>query len=315
MEEQMNRPVSQPVRRKLRARTFLVPLLFIGLHWLVINVVATVYMLVYLLISQFSLSPDILEQFSDVEMLTRLMYEQYPIISVLYALVLIPVYLFYLIMRRRRNSLALLTAPPVSIYLWPSIAVIIGAMGLTNLWFMLLTRLAESSAWLDRMLTSYAEESQAFSTDSGYIWLTLGIVIMAPVAEELLFRGIIQGELRQVMPEWLAVVIQALLFAAFHMQPVQITYVIIPGLLLGFAYAWSGSIYIPIIMHIIFNFLGSIVPSLVADQETASMIVSLSEIAFVLVGALALAYMYMRRRRSAAFPVIDSQEVATYDQV
>lgn len=311
MEEQMN----QPVRRKLRARTFLVPLLFIGLHWLVINVVAMIYMLVYLLISQFSLSADILEQFSDVETLTRIMYEQYPIISVLYALILIPVYLFYLAMRRRRDSQSLLTASPASVYLWPSIAVIIGAMGLTNLWFMLLTYLAESNRWLDQLLTDYANESQAFSIDSGYLWLTLGIVIMAPIAEELLFRGIIQGELRRVMPEWLAVVIQAVLFAAFHMQPVQMTYVIIPGLLLGFAYAWSGSIYIPIIMHIIFNFLGSVVPSLVADQETASMIVSLAEIAFILVGALALVYMYMRRRRVAAVPAIQAQEVAIDDQV
>ncbi len=123
------------------------------------------------------------------------------------------------------------------------------------------------------------------------------------------FRGIIQGELRRAMPEWLAVVIQALAFAIFHMQPIQSSYVFLPGLLLGAAYAWSRSLWVPIVMHIFFNLLGSLVPSLIQSDEMLVQIVGLTQMAFIPVAVAAAVYMFLSSRKKK----IQQQEVSAYE--
>jgi membrane protease YdiL (CAAX protease family) len=148
-------------------------------------------------------------------------------------------------------------------------------------------------------MSDYLELSGSLTADTNYIWLAIGIGIAAPVAEDLLFRGIVQGEFRRVMPEWAAVVIQAVLFSAFHMQIVQSSYVLLPGLLLGIAYAWSKSLWIPIAMHILFNLLGSLLPALVQANEGLSSAVVLVEIIFIPIAVVAAVYLHRKTRRAA----------------
>jgi membrane protease YdiL (CAAX protease family) len=111
------------------------------------------------------------------------------------------------------------------------------------------------------------------------------------------------------MPEWLAVVIQALAFAIFHMQPIQSSYVFLPGLLLGAAYAWSRSLWVPIVMHIFFNLLGSLVPSLIQSDEMLVQIVGLTQMAFIPVAVAAAVYMFLSSRKKK----IQQQEVSAYE--
>lgn len=285
-----------PEPRKFRARTILVPILFMAVHWLVINLVALIYMLAYLLIRGDRITMDPGSLLGDSELLNKILVEQFPIISVLYAAALIPVYLVYLYISRQRDKRIMFTQSIRLIHLMPALAMMIGALGLTNLWFSLLHYLADFNSTVSRLLKEYIEQAEAFAPTAGYLWLILGISILAPIAEELLFRGIIQGELRKAMPEWLAIIIQAIVFALFHMQPVQITYVLIPGLLLGIAYAWSKSLWVPILMHILFNFLGSVLPALAAGDEVLGSIIYFSEAAFIAVGILAGVYFFHNRR-------------------
>jgi membrane protease YdiL (CAAX protease family) len=42
------------------------------------------------------------------------------------------------------------------------------------------------------------------------------LVVIAPVAEEVLFRGYLFGKLRKIVPVWLAIVVTSILFAAIH---------------------------------------------------------------------------------------------------
>lgn len=51
-----------------------------------------------------------------------------------------------------------------------------------------------------------------------YVLAFLTLVVIAPLAEELLFRGYLYGKLRQAVPTWLAILIVSLLFGAVHMQ-------------------------------------------------------------------------------------------------
>lgn len=290
--------------RKFGARTILIPLLFMVVHWLAINLAALVYMLIYLFIRGDALIMDPESILGNSDVLNKIMAEQFPIITVLYAAALIPIYLVYLYINRQRDRRSLLVDPTRLKHLFPALAMMVGALGLTNLWFSLLQYLGEFNGTISRLLNEYIEQAEAFAPQAGYFWLIIGVSIMAPVAEELLFRGIIQGELRKAMPEWLAIIIQAIIFALFHMQPIQITYVLIPGILLGIAYAWSRSLWVPVLMHILFNFLGSVLPALADGDEVLGTIIYFAEVAFIVVGILAGIYFFYNRRQKETEEVL-----------
>ncbi len=280
--------------RRFRWRTVLLPLAFLAIHWVAINMVASIYLVVYILLQSGTTNP--LALLGDVEQLNRLLTEHYPLISVFYSGLLIPLYMLYLYLQKRQDPRSVWLERVSASQVFPSLAMAVGALGLINLWFNLLLFLTDYSPLLDRLMNDYMETANAFSPTQGYFWLILGISILTPAAEELLFRGILQGELHKALPDWAAVVIQAVVFAAFHWQPVQVSYVLLPGLLLGFAYAWTRSLWVPILMHMLFNFLGSVLPSLVGEDEVLGQIVGISEMAFILIGTLCLIYLYRNRK-------------------
>jgi uncharacterized protein len=75
--------------------------------------------------------------------------------------------------------------------------------------------------------------------------------ILAPVAEELVFRGPIFGCLRRwALPA--AVLISTALFAAFHLPTIPVTQ-IIGGIVFALAYASTGSLMTPIVIHMLGN--------------------------------------------------------------
>lgn len=82
--------------------------------------------------------------------------------------------------------------------------------------------------------------------------------VVAPVAEELLFRQVIYKRLRYISPVWVAVVISALLFGLYHGNPVQGIYAFIMGSILALVYEWTGSFIAPVIFHMIANHLSDI---------------------------------------------------------
>ncbi len=295
----------QPKKQRFRPRTIFVPLLFLLVHWLAINITATAYVFIYAFTQNDFINP--LDLLTNVELMTRMLNEHYPVISVIYSLVLLPVYSIYLYLQKRQDERTVWLARPAWQQVLPALAVTLGLLGTINLWFYFLTWLGQSSDLIARLLHEYSEVAGAFSPAVGYFWLIFGISILTPIAEELLFRGIIQGELRKAMPEWAAIVIQALVFAAFHMQPIQISYVILPGLLLGLIYAWTRSLWLPIIMHVVFNFFGSVLPALIGQDEVMSQILGLTEIAFILIGGLWLVYLYRKRLRTNADSPVEAE--------
>lgn len=91
------------------------------------------------------------------------------------------------------------------------------------------------------------------------LWLTL--LIVGPLAEELFFRGFLfKGIESSRLGAAGAVIITSLTWSALHIQydVYGIISVFLGGLLLGLARARSNSIYPPIVMHIIQNFIATI---------------------------------------------------------
>lgn len=87
--------------------------------------------------------------------------------------------------------------------------------------------------------------------------VTLGII--APLFEEILFRGFIYTELQVVFRNRTALIIQALLFGMWHFTPQSLFYSTIVGLILGFLYSRFRNIIIPITIHAAMNITGIII--------------------------------------------------------
>ncbi|MBQ7766274.1 MAG: CPBP family intramembrane metalloprotease [Lachnospiraceae bacterium] len=82
--------------------------------------------------------------------------------------------------------------------------------------------------------------------------------VVAPVAEELLFRQVIYKGLRKISPIWLAVVISAVLFGLYHGNLVQGIYAFIMGCFLALVYEWTGSFMAPVVFHMVANHVSDI---------------------------------------------------------
>lgn len=105
------------------------------------------------------------------------------------------------------------------------------------------------------------------------IVLILSVAIIAPIFEEVLFRGIILNGMNKFLNSKIAVVISALLFALMHMNLVQGVNTFFLGIILGFIYIKTKSIYLSIFGHFINNTIGLIVPEIIVKLGLKSNII------------------------------------------
>jgi membrane protease YdiL (CAAX protease family) len=84
----------------------------------------------------------------------------------------------------------------------------------------------------------------------------LAVGVLGPVAEELVVRGLIYFRLRRAgLNEWLVIGLTAAGWAGMHVDysPAVMAIIFVEGLLLGLARRSSGSLWVPILMHISWN--------------------------------------------------------------
>lgn len=93
-------------------------------------------------------------------------------------------------------------------------------------------------------------------------------VVVAPIAEELIFRGYLYGVLRKYTGRLSAILLSSLLFAAIHLHAPSFAGLFILAVVLALVYERTGSLWAPIAMHAVFNavsvFLAINWPDLVA---------------------------------------------------
>lgn len=87
-------------------------------------------------------------------------------------------------------------------------------------------------------------------------WLLLAGIVVAPVVEELFFRGFLYAGLAERYSWQKAAVISSALFALIHLQPFAIAPIFILGFIFAYLYRRSGSIWPAVLMHVSTNALG-----------------------------------------------------------
>ena len=96
--------------------------------------------------------------------------------------------------------------------------------------------------------STFIEEGKAV-----LILLALLALLIAPVCEELFFRGFVFGGLTNRFGFWKAAVMSALLFGLVHVEPIKIFPLFILGLLLAGAYYRTRSLWSSALAHFLNN--------------------------------------------------------------
>jgi membrane protease YdiL (CAAX protease family) len=101
-----------------------------------------------------------------------------------------------------------------------------------------------------------ARELTELATGWWFLLLALLVVVGAPIVEELVYRGLIQGGLSPRLGVVRAVVFTAVWFTLVHLHPVEFPGLFAFALVLGWCYARTGSLGLAVVTHIAFNAAG-----------------------------------------------------------
>lgn len=110
-------------------------------------------------------------------------------------------------------------------------------------------------------LTDFAAESEGFQEaeqmlfSGSLIVQIIGIGIVIPICEELVYRGLIYMRMRQYMNVNASIVFSSLIFGFIHGNIVQAIYSFLIGILFAYVYEKYGSLKAPMAAHISANML------------------------------------------------------------
>lgn len=124
--------------------------------------------------------------------------------------------------------------------------IVLGA--LMNVLFSRLLELVQATT-----VFSNAVQERLFASD--ILIQVIGLGLLVPVAEELIFRGLIFNRMKRMLSANYAIVFSALLFALYHGNPIQMLFAVPMALILAWVYEKSGSFLCPVCFHIGSNLL------------------------------------------------------------
>ena len=165
---------------------------------------------------------------------------------------IIAMWIYMLISKVRRKSLNAIIknkkTPPIITVM--SVCCAIGSRLLVNVYLYI----SESIPLLKRSIEASTEVSPDIINGGQALIAVFLTVIIAPVFEEILFRGLVMDELLGIMRPWAAITFQGILFGITHMALFQSIFAGLLGILLGVIYYNTKSIRVSCIFHCVFNF-------------------------------------------------------------
>ena len=164
-----------------------------------------------------------------------------------------------------------------------AIIIAFGLLGIVTLYFVLFDFIKElfNSKAVENAISDYNQTMDRYSVveqDLVPFWDNLlnyfNMVFLVPIAEELMFRGLLFGTIKRRMPFWVAVLISSLIFGIGHFQLMQIGYALIAGVVLSMTYYYTDSLFASIMVHGIFNLIGGTISAIPSDFPGASNVVN-----------------------------------------
>jgi membrane protease YdiL (CAAX protease family) len=167
-----------------------------------------------------------------------------------------------------------------------TICIVVGLYFFTNAFMTLADKL------IPQAMEEYAMMIESAGLVTNPAITVIYAIILGPILEELCFRGVTYGLFEKAgLRPGLVILFSSLLFGAIHLILIQVLYAAFLGLFLGFLRYKYRSIKITIVAHILFNFTGTYISSLIQDlfdPSDAVMLIIGGISMFVLVAAIVL---------------------------
>lgn len=189
----------------------------------------------------------------------------------------------------------------LSIFLIP----VVGLVATLNGMIHLPDFLGGLSAWMAEVEAESNSILETILGDQGMCVLLLNILICAvfpAVCEEFFFRGTLQPFFRNwFRNKHAAVWVTAFIFSAIHLQFSGFFARLLLGAYLGYLFVWSGSLWLPILAHLLHNTLSIVFPNVIAYfdlpiSENASLLQQLPLALMCIIISVGLILMLYRRR-------------------
>lgn len=141
------------------------------------------------------------------------------------------------------------------------------------------------------------------------LFTMLCVVVVAPIFEEILFRDRVFSVLRSTLSPWSAAVVSALIFGAMHGNLVVAIEAFCVGIVLSYLYILKGSLFAPILLHIMNNIVAYVMMSFKYQERTIedfigelpifSVIYVVASV-IVLLGAIHIGYIFRKANKIVA---------------
>ncbi len=86
-----------------------------------------------------------------------------------------------------------------------------------------------------------------------WTWAVISAAVVAPLIEELLFRGVLYIGMRKLIGVHGAAIGSGLLFAAIHYSVAAFPPLLLLGVLLAYSFERTRNLLVPIAFHVVFN--------------------------------------------------------------
>lgn len=130
------------------------------------------------------------------------------------------------------------------------------------------------------------------------VLLVFSSAVIPAFSEELLFRGVFVSNLKPYGKS-VAVIVSALMFCFMHMNVAQLLYTFAAGVVFGFVYCETGSLWLTILLHFLNNFFNVLENYLfeLFSAETANLFCLALELIIFLFGVvLTAAYLAVKKK-------------------
>ena len=154
------------------------------------------------------------------------------------------------------------------------------------------------------IIDSYEQMYAFIGTDN--IWIEIiGVVILAPITEEIVFRGCVYSRLRRGMSALPATLICAVSFGIAHGHIISIAYATLMGIILCALYEKFDSILVPMLFHLGFN-SANYIPLMRESSSDTTIFITVAVSAAVFAAALLYA---IKCKPSRAKPEISGNNI------
>lgn len=143
-----------------------------------------------------------------------------------------------------------------------SLTLFLGAFGITFLWTGLIAILGEKILFFKELIEIHNDTLGNLVSGESFTLMFLTVAIIVPITEEMFFRGLIYGRLRQAMKPIVANLISSIIFGIFHGNVVQGVYAFFIGFILALVYEKTNLLPLSILGHALINTTGMALPLL-----------------------------------------------------